>query len=494
MKEVKDTPFGAENKANSGFIKPDFTELLEQLNKASQKQEPGITAEQVIEHVRGLAKPASPTPHTFPIDVLPEAVQRIIKETKESLNYPEDYTAAAVLYAVSLAAGRKYLVKVREGWFETAVIYMVVVGRPGVGKTHPLSFILRPFEKRDEAEHLIYQEKEKEYERVMSLSKKDRLKEGYENPVKPVWKQYLLSDFTPEGLAKAHSENPVGIGVYVDELATWFNNFNRYTKGSEEQFWLSVWSNKAAKFTRKTSPSVYISRPFIPVIGGIQPGVLSSLAENRTENGFVDRLLFVLPEESNKEPWNDKELDPSCPDRWERIISRLIDEEPAMRNGQIDSRVLPQTTEAKELLWQWQRELTDEVNAEEDDTIRGILAKIETYIGRFALIVRLLRYACKEADNRAIDKEDIQAAIRLTDYFKAGALRVHSILSGEVNPLEKLPANKQDLYAALPNAFTRSEGEEIAKGYTLDPRTFYRFIANKSFFRRTSYGTYEKIF
>src|SRR5690606_20812601 len=108
MKEVKDTHFGAENKANSGFIKPDFTELLEQLNKASQKQEPGITAEQVIEHVRGLAKPASPTPHTFPIDVLPEAVQRIIKETKESLNYPEDYTAAAVLYAVSLAAGRKY--------------------------------------------------------------------------------------------------------------------------------------------------------------------------------------------------------------------------------------------------------------------------------------------------------------------------------------------------------------------------------------------------
>ena len=80
----------------------------------------------------------------------------------------------------------------------------------------------------------------------------------------------------------------------------WFKNFNRYNKGSEEQFWLSVWSGKAIRINRKTTEPTYITKPFISVIGTIQPGVLNDLADNRTENGFLDRLLFVAPENLTK--------------------------------------------------------------------------------------------------------------------------------------------------------------------------------------------------
>lgn len=72
----------------------------------------------------------------------------------------------------------------------------------------------------------------------------------------------------------------------MDELASWFKNFNRYNKGSEQEFWLSVWSGNTVKVNRKTSDQYNIPLPFISVAGTIQPGVLNELADNRTENGF----------------------------------------------------------------------------------------------------------------------------------------------------------------------------------------------------------------
>mgnify|MGYP000010446173 CR=1 FL=1 len=41
-----------------------------------------------------------------------------------------------------------------------------------------------------------------------------------------------------------HQDNKRGICLYVDELMSWLKNFNRYNSGSEEQFWLSVFSGK----------------------------------------------------------------------------------------------------------------------------------------------------------------------------------------------------------------------------------------------------------
>ena len=116
----------------------------------------------------------------------------------------------------------------------------------------------------------------------------------------PIWEQLLVTDFTPEALIEVHKFNKNGIGVYADELASWFKNFNRYNSGSEEQFWLSVWSGKPIRINRKTSEPIFISLPFISVIGTIQPAVLKELAKDRTENGFMDRILFVIPDDLKK--------------------------------------------------------------------------------------------------------------------------------------------------------------------------------------------------
>ena len=97
--------------------------------------------------------------------------------------------------------------------------------------------------------------------------------------------------------------------MWNDELAGWFKNFNRYNKGSDEEYWLKLFNANPSFSDRKgVKNSVYISRPFISVVGTIQNGILNELAQgSRSSNGFIDRLLFVMPNNQDKQPWSDKE-------------------------------------------------------------------------------------------------------------------------------------------------------------------------------------------
>lgn len=264
------------------------------------------------------------SPIVFPVEVFPLAVQQIITDTNKSLNFPIDFIGASILYAVSIAIGNTHKVEIKKGWQENAVLYLALVGQAGTNKSHPLSFAMRPLELRDNRNHEKYLKKKQEYEAVVGLSKKEKEQQGYTEIVKPVWEQLLVSDFTPEALAEVHKFNKRGIGVNVDELASWFKNFNRYNKGSEEEFWLSNWSGKPIKINRKTTDPINIPLPFISVGGTIQPFVLNELAQNRTQNGFLDRILFVFPDNLKKEYWNNNELNPVISRNWENIITNLL--------------------------------------------------------------------------------------------------------------------------------------------------------------------------
>ena len=187
---------------------------------------------------------------------------------------------------------------------------MALIGRPGANKSHPLSFAFQPFIEHDYCQNQEYQKLYAEYERTMSMSKKERMEAGLDEfPKAPVRRRFLVSDITPEGLSLIHAQNPIGLCLWSDELSAWFKNFNRYNNGSEEQFWLSVFNAKPTISDRKsTQSSIFIRRPYISVIGTIQKKILGELVKGeRSSNGFIDRILFVMPESVLKSRWNDRE-------------------------------------------------------------------------------------------------------------------------------------------------------------------------------------------
>lgn len=155
--------------------------------------------------------------------------------------------------------------------------------------------------------------------------------------------------------------------------------------------------------------------------------------------------------------------------------------------------ILRFTTEAKKLLFEWQRKITDLSNKPENEAISGIYAKIEMYAVRLALILEMMLFACGEGNKQAVGIEAVQGAIKLVEYFKNSAFKVHSIVSN-ASPLDKLPTDKQNLYNALPDYFTTNEGVQVAESMGIAERTFKRFLANKDLFNNHKRGEYEKWF
>jgi len=110
-----------------------------------------------------------------------------------------------------------------------------------------------------------------------------------------------------------------------------------------------------------------------------------------------------------------------------------------------------------------------------------------------ALILQMVRYACNEGNKQAIGMEAVQGALKLVEYFKKTAIKVHFIVSN-ASPLDKLPTDKQTLYIALPDTFTTSEGVQVAESMGMAERTFKRFLNNKEVFKWIRQGEYEKLF
>lgn len=428
----------------------------------------------------------------FPLGALPMKIQRIVREANDCYGYPVDYLAGAMLVTVGLGIGNTHFARLKGKWDESAILFMALVGRPGACKSHPLNFAIRPFTELDGAATRAYIKAYEEYERQRELPMKER---SEPHPVAPVCKRFLISDATPEAMLLIHSQNLRGIAMWNDELAGWFKNFNRYNKGSDEEYWLKLFNANPSFSDRKgVKNSVYISRPFISVVGTIQNGILNELAQgSRTSNGFIDRLLFVMPHNQDKQPWSDKEPTFDIEAAWADIIGRLVKlPYETDSDGNIIANILHFAQDAKARLYEWQRQNTEECNREECDALKGVFNKFDFHAIRFCLILQMARWACGEADRTNIDILSVENAISFVDYFKSTARKVHGIIS-EMSLTEQQRA----IIAALPDCFTTEEGIAVAKENGMPGRTFQDFLKRSvslgTYFQREKHGHYSKL-
>lgn len=294
------------------------------------------------------------------------------------------------------------------------------------------------------------------------MSHKERVEAGHsEQPTEPIRRSFIVSDITPEDLSLIHAQNKRGLCLWTDELSAWFKNFNRYNSGSEEQFWLSVFSAKATISDRKGNrSSVFIKRPFISVVGTIPKKILGELSKGeRSSNGFIDHILFVMPNLQQKARWSKTELLESAEGRWSSIIQQLI-EMPCSKDeeGELLPEIIPFAEDAKFRLYMWQEEHTKLCDTEPNKTLVGVYCKLEVYVIRFCLIIQMARWACSEGDKTEIDLVSMERAVTLTEYSRQSAQQVHSEIPGV-----QLTQQQQQLLSELPGSFQTAKALSISE-------------------------------
>jgi hypothetical protein len=280
----------------------------------------------------------------------------------------------------------------------------------------------------------------------------------------------FVSDTTVESLAANLEENRKGILLFRDELTAWVRGLDQYKgRGTDRQFFLSSWSGEMVKVDRKYQqgkPTI-IPHPFIGVLGGIQPDLLTELeAEGGKEDGFIHRILFSYPVEGQVQEWTDEEVSEEDEQDWQLVLAWLLNLQPIKPEGSSERpKRLQFSPEGKAAFVAWYDKLVAEMKAVEfQSELFGPWSKLKAHCARFALIIHMLRVACDEAgngqDEGQVDVEDVARAEKLCDYFKAHFKVVYGRLqqSKEDQRVDSLLAwmQKKQLRRVTPRDICRS--------------------------------------
>lgn len=353
----------------------------------------------------------------FPIEIFPKPIQSYILEANSTLDSNIDYISCAILWGLSSIIGNSCNIEVKAGWKEYCNIWIACVGSAGVGKTPSISMGTRPFEQ-------LNSELITSYPRRLEAWKDSH--DTPENEPKP--EQFIVNDITIEALVSLHSKNQNSVAMFREELDGWVKNMSRYSNGSDLPFWLSTWSGKAVSMNRKSGDS-YLAKPFIPILGGVQPAILESFStEENKSNGFLDRILLCCPD-IQIELYNSKEMDYTAIeyyDNWVRRFYRSIKMD--IRKNE-DEEILPNTYKLDvEAKFEWEKiynEISIMQNSdEENEYMKSMLPKQKSYIPRFALILHLMNNFELINTPILITKETILNASKLSKYFITQAQKV----------------------------------------------------------------------
>jgi hypothetical protein len=384
----------------------------------------------------------------FPVDVFPHPVREFALKQAAAIGCPVDFVAHAQVAVAAAAIGDSRVVSLGGGWFESARLFGCMIGPPGSAKSPAVSAVVRPVYRRQRRldrefgrAWQAYEQQLADYEaQVKRAGRKSRrgmeAEDLPEAPVPPTPVRIVTTDATVESLAMLLRENPRGLLMHRDELAAWVRSMDMYRggRGSDRQFYLQVWSGEDVVVDRKSQGTrgVCVERPFMAILGSIQPDMLTELADARgRQDGFLDRILFSYPNTVIGQPWPTVRVSREDRTAWANVVRRLYSLKLSRKkDGGKRPRVLQLTTEAEAVLRGWWERHQQETQAATFDTelLAGPYAKFKAHVARLALVLHCLRRVCGETNSRDIDDESARRATVLADYYKGHCRKVHARL------------------------------------------------------------------
>jgi Protein of unknown function (DUF3987) len=152
-----------------------------------------------------------------------------------------------------------------------------------------------------------------------------------------------VTDSTIERIAVLLEARPAGLQAIADELAGLFANMNRYSSGSDREFWLEAWNGRSHSVERMGRPPVNLDHLLVGITGGLQPDKLVRAFEG-DDDGMYARICFAWPSEPGYRPLSNEvgELEPELINALEKL-TRLGDPD---RDGIFIPRTVPLSVSA----------------------------------------------------------------------------------------------------------------------------------------------------
>jgi hypothetical protein len=369
----------------------------------------------------------------------------MIEDLASGSGGPVDYVAAGVLtVAASLIGNRRRATPSDEyaQWHEPCILWFAEVGDPSMNKSPCIDAATGPlrgmeWDHADEYEaRLMQYETEHERAKAEQARWKEDIKLATKDgigtpsmpaaavlPVKPEMRRLLLQDTTPEAIQAVLGGNPTGTMCLRDELAGWFESFERYTAGGRT-FWLEAFGGRPFVVDRKGAEKpLRLEFTGVSVLGGIQPERLAESVLAGADDGLAARFLWVWPDPL-----------PYCRPtriadrgRLDRLYRRLEALEPMRADdGQSKPVSMMLDRDAFLIFERWMAEWKETIT-EAASIYKSWLGKLTGVILRLSLVAELMAWADSDEvqDRTTISAHTVRAVLEfIEDYAKPTALRV----------------------------------------------------------------------
>lgn len=316
-------------------------------------------------------EPAPKLP-VFPLDTLPVSVSAYV-ERLVSNGLSLDFCGTATLPALAGAIGGSVCLELAADWTVLPIVWAVLVGEQGAGKTPVLSCLTGPLRALEDKYWARYSKQQEEYQALSSTERK------YQR--RPVPRRLLLGDTTLEALAQVLNDNPAGVLWSPDETRALLQSLGQYKTGrnADRPKFLTMWNGERLTVDRvKADGTIVVPRAFVCIAGGLQPKYLSALD---VEDGLRDRFLMAsCPPEFRPKPTG-YESDRAAMDEYGALLDRLA----ALRRS--ERRVMLSSQNRRH--WREARERIGAIadDSREPEQVRSFARKADQHLVRLALVL-----------------------------------------------------------------------------------------------------------
>lgn len=404
-----------------------------------------------------------------PLYGLAGPVVDVIVDIAVKRQVPVDFPLAAALAAMSAAIGSRASVK-GHGYTNRLNLWLLIISPSGTNKSQTMKDILEPVR---EIDRKLYDHYIQVLEAARRAANEAAQREGRKAEEVSVPKESLIiADTTPEGMYQALNDNPHGILQVRDEFAAYIGDMGRYTKSGEASQMLSVFDGDTIKINRKSQDLTMIERPYLSLIGGIQPGILDTTFGNRKflNSGFLQRFLIFYPLDIPiREYQRDAGIDLRTYERWSKLIKDMY--------GNDKDIILNLDADAEAVYALFFNRTSHEQAICKTDYERSVWAKLQIIVLKLAALASLSRSFAEGIQNlgRQVTGRDMSWAVDIAYYAHATQMRVGKIVMEDDENVPPADAVTRYLLHYYPNV----NKKQLAEAIGIDRRTISRHLSGK---------------
>jgi hypothetical protein len=403
-----------------------------------------------------IALPTLPQVQPFDLRLLPDKFAPWVADAAERARFAPDFPAVGAMVSFGSLVGRRLGVrlKARDPWPEYGNVWGILIGTSSTLKTPGLRESMAPFKRLqvvadiESARAALLYEAELEKAKIKNDTAKKVARKTLEEdptadvsltinalPAAPSERVYWTSDATVERLGEILADNPNGLLVERDELASLLMSLEDERNASARGFYLSSWSGKEGyRFDRIMRGRTSIHAFALSVIGGIQPGPLERYVRaaftGERADGLLQRFQLAVWPDATAFEYVDRWPDNDAKDAAAQLFdfADKFDPERIGERDKLDDAppFVRLDVEAQGLFEEWYTHFMTtrrkrEASGEDCPAVASHFGKYPGLLGKLALIL----HVADEPDVRAIGQRTMLKALAWLEYLELHARRIY---------------------------------------------------------------------